>query len=67
MGCTLSADERAALEKSKEIDLMLRREGEKASREVKLLLLGEPVNIMSGVPRVHELKSSCFCRFCWFI
>ncbi len=41
MGCTMSADERAAMEKSREIDQMLRREGEKAAREVKLLLLGE--------------------------
>ena len=41
MGCTMSAEDRAALDKSREIDQMLRREGEKAAREVKLLLLGE--------------------------
>ena len=41
MGCTLSAEERAAMDRSKEIDQMLRREGDKQSREVKLLLLGK--------------------------
>lgn len=40
MGCGMSADERAAASRSHEIDQMLRREGEKQSREVKLLLLG---------------------------
>ena len=40
MGCTLSADERAALDRSREIDQMLRRDADKQSREVKLLLLG---------------------------
>lgn len=37
----MSAEERAAASRSHEIDQMLRREGEKAAREVKLLLLGE--------------------------
>lgn len=41
MGCGMSAEERAAASRSHEIDQMLRREGEKAAREVKLLLLGE--------------------------
>ena len=36
MGCTLSADE----VRSNQIDQMLRREGEKQAKEVKLLLLG---------------------------
>lgn len=36
----MSAEERAAASRSHEIDQMLRREGEKAAREVKLLLLG---------------------------
>lgn len=42
MGCTLSADERAALDRSREIDQMLRRDADRQSREVKLLLLGKP-------------------------
>ncbi|XP_072537859.1 guanine nucleotide-binding protein G(i) subunit alpha isoform X1 [Salminus brasiliensis] len=40
MGCTLSAEDKAAVERSKAIDRNLREDGEKASREVKLLLLG---------------------------
>ena len=42
MGCAVSTPaDREALERSKKIDKDLRMEGEKASREVKLLLLGE--------------------------
>lgn len=41
MGCTLSAEDKAAVERSKMIDRNLREDGEKASREVKLLLLGK--------------------------
>uniref|UniRef100_A0A8C1ZES1 Guanine nucleotide binding protein (G protein), alpha inhibiting activity polypeptide a n=1 Tax=Cyprinus carpio TaxID=7962 RepID=A0A8C1ZES1_CYPCA len=40
MGCTLSSDDKSAQERSKMIDKNLRDDGEKASREVKLLLLG---------------------------
>ncbi|CAB1415350.1 unnamed protein product [Pleuronectes platessa] len=40
MGCTVSAEDKAAAERSKMIDKNLREDGEKASREVKLLLLG---------------------------
>uniref|UniRef100_A0A9J8CBR5 Adenylate cyclase-inhibiting G alpha protein n=1 Tax=Cyprinus carpio carpio TaxID=630221 RepID=A0A9J8CBR5_CYPCA len=40
MGCTLSSEDKAAMERSKMIDRNLREDGEKASREVKLLLLG---------------------------
>ena len=39
MGCTLSADE----VRSNQIDQMLRKEGEKQAKEVKLLLLGMTV------------------------
>ena len=41
MGCTLSAEDKAAVERSKMIDRNLREDGEKAAKEVKLLLLGE--------------------------
>jgi len=41
MGCTLSTEDKAAVERSKMIDRNLREDGEKAAREVKLLLLGE--------------------------
>lgn len=46
MGCTLSAEDKAAVERSKMIDRNLREDGEKASREVKLLLLGECDNMV---------------------
>lgn len=41
MGCAVSTDDRAASERSKQIDKNLREDGDKQSREVKLLLLGE--------------------------
>ncbi|KAK2832110.1 hypothetical protein Q7C36_015572 [Tachysurus vachellii] len=39
MGCTLSTEDKAAVERSRRIDRNLRDDGEKAAREVKLLLL----------------------------
>uniref|UniRef100_A0AAY4AYP9 Guanine nucleotide-binding protein G(i) subunit alpha-1 n=1 Tax=Denticeps clupeoides TaxID=299321 RepID=A0AAY4AYP9_9TELE len=41
MGCTLSSEDKVAQERSKMIDRNLRDDGEKAAREVKLLLLGK--------------------------
>jgi len=41
MGCAMSTSDKEAAERSKKIDQELRRDGEKASREVKLLLLGK--------------------------
>ena len=41
MGCAVSADEKAAAERSKQIEKQLRQDGERAAREVKLLLLGK--------------------------
>lgn len=40
MGCTLSADERAAIARSKAIEKNLRLDGARQEKEVKLLLLG---------------------------
>ncbi|KAL2089083.1 hypothetical protein ACEWY4_015982 [Coilia grayii] len=40
MGCTLSAEERAALDRSKAIEKNLKEDGVTAAKEVKLLLLG---------------------------
>lgn len=40
MGCAVSSEDKAANERSRAIDRGLRMDGEKASREVKLLLLG---------------------------
>jgi hypothetical protein len=50
MGCGLSADEAAAASRSKEIDQMLRKDGEKSAREVKLLLLGKPPLQLKSLP-----------------
>ena len=54
MGCAVSSLEKEAAERSKKIDQELRRDGEKASREVKLLLLGEIImtsnTLLSGYP-----------------
>lgn len=40
MGCTMSAEEREALEKSKIIDRNLKTDGIEAAKDIKLLLLG---------------------------
>lgn len=49
MGCTLSAEDKAAVERSRMIDRNLREDGEKAAKEVKLLLLGEGAGGGAGV------------------
>lgn len=41
MGCTLSAEERAAMERSKAIEKNLKEDGMQAAKDIKLLLLGE--------------------------
>lgn len=48
MGCTISAEDKAAVERSKMIDKNLREDRDKASREVKLLLLGKRLNCAFG-------------------
>lgn len=40
MGCGASSEDREAQERSKQLDKLIRLDGEKAAREVKLLLLG---------------------------
>lgn len=62
MGCAASSEDRQAQERSKQLDRMLRADGEKAAREVKLLLLGmlPPRAAPSSrrVQTVHEAYSS---------
>lgn len=41
MGCTLSAEERAALDRSRAIEKNLKEDGLVAAKDVKLLLLGK--------------------------
>ncbi len=57
MGCTLSAEDKAAVERSKMIDKNLRADGERAAREVKLLLLGR-----SGI--ILRFMNTGFLIFC---
>lgn len=41
MGCAMSAEERAALARSKQIERNLKEDGIQAAKDIKLLLLGE--------------------------
>ena len=41
MGCTMSAEERAALERSRAIERNLKEDGLQAQKDIKLLLLGK--------------------------
>jgi hypothetical protein len=49
MGCTLSAEERAAIARSRAIEKNLKLEGARAERDVKLLLLGMTNTVFVGV------------------
>lgn len=52
MGCTLSAEERAALDRSKAIEKNLKEDGITAAKDVKLLLLGNKGTACQGVDMV---------------
>lgn len=66
MGCTVSQEDKAAAERSKMIDRNLREDGEKAAKEVKLLLLGEWQITVGDIPlrlKLHIIKLlSSVCR-----
>ena len=63
MGCSVSTLEKEAAERSKKIDQELRRDGEKASREVKLLLLGEEKKL---IERLHDNVRDLIDKFLLF-
>ena len=63
MGCAVSTLEKEAAERSKKIDQELRRDGEKASREVKLLLLGEEKKL---IERLHDNVRDLIDKFLLF-
>jgi hypothetical protein len=46
MGCINSKNQKEAITRSKQIDRMLLKDGEKLTSEVKLLLLGEFLSII---------------------
>ena len=46
MGCTISQEDKVAAERSKMIDKNLKADGERAAREVKLLLLGQCYHVI---------------------
>ena len=47
MGCTMSAEERAAMERSKQIEKNLKEDGIQAAKDIKLLLLGK-INLIDA-------------------
>lgn len=75
MGCTLSTEDKAAVERSKMIDRNLRDDGEKAAREVKLLLLGKGVMAVAGwvrwtnfaVYRRASFRFTIVAHYCWVL
>lgn len=54
MGCATSSVDRQAQERSKQLDRMLRADGEKAAREVKLLLLGRKFLLVALVLLTYQ-------------
>jgi hypothetical protein len=59
MGCAVSSDDKAAQERSKQIEKQLRADGEKAAREVKLLLLGlSSYKIILFATKVHLFEQA---------
>lgn len=62
MGCTLSAEDKAAVERSKMIDRNLREDGEKAAREVKLLLLGQGSRAGLAAGGTQGVGRMCWAR-----
>lgn len=45
MGCTTSAEERAAIQRSKQIEKNLKEDGIQAAKDIKLLLLGKSLDL----------------------
>ena len=65
MGCTLSAEERAANARSKAIDKNLKLDGARAERDVKLLLLGTPEFLVASSHLfIHSFTLSSSTKIC---
>lgn len=46
MGCSMSAEERQALERNKIIEKALKEDGVQAAKDIKLLLLGQQLSVV---------------------
>jgi len=53
MGCSLSADDRAALERNRQIEKELKEDGLQAAKDIKLLLLGAYTQPAHQSPQRH--------------
>lgn len=60
MGCTMSAEERAALERSRKIEKNLKEDGLQAAKDIKLLLLGAGESGKSTI--VKQMKWAIFVK-----
>ncbi|VDO18276.1 unnamed protein product [Brugia timori] len=58
MGCTMSQEERAALERSRMIEKNLKEDGLQAAKDIKLLLLGAGESGKSTI--VKQMKYDLF-------
>lgn len=60
MGCAQSAEERAAIARSKQIEKNLKEDGIQAAKDIKLLLLGKCVHqSFIYVLNMIEVEKSC--------
>lgn len=58
MGCTTSAEERAAIQRSKQIEKNLKEDGIQAAKDIKLLLLGKWIEQFSNNNNRNAIESS---------
>lgn len=58
MGCTTSAEERAAIQRSKQIEKNLKEDGIQAAKDIKLLLLGKCIEQFSNNNNRNAIESS---------
>ena len=56
MGCAMSAEERAAQARSKQIEKNLKEDGLQAAKDIKLLLLGKLENIYLGLEALRHFN-----------
>lgn len=66
MGCTMSADERSALERSKQIEKNLKEDGMQAAKDIKLLLLGKELTQCGESRRQPDVEAAAiFIQSMW--